>query len=278
MVMEQKELYRLLDLQPEMVKQLEEIGADLNLEPLAPYIKQLTKRETAAQAYNDLKAALQEDEGNMKMLYCQMQSMCLTFENYKEKNIPVEVFTDTMKCYTRFIRECQKKNGWMFFDRGWWTFHQISMEIFRIGALEYQFGEYEGKNVLYVHIPSDADITSASVDSSFEEAGKFFAAYYGDYAYDKYVCESWLLSPVLASILPETSHIKSFRNRFTIVKEEPEAKDFLEWLFQVPDTTMTDYASLSENTSLQRRAKELALAGTMIGVAWGVMDVPEYGR
>ena len=51
--MEQKELYRLLDLQPEMVKQLEEIGADLDLEPLAPYIKQLTKRETAAQAYND---------------------------------------------------------------------------------------------------------------------------------------------------------------------------------------------------------------------------------
>ena len=62
------------------------------------------------------------------------------------------------------------------------------------------------------------------------------------------------------------------------MKEEPEAKDFLEWLFQVRDTMMTDYANLSENTSLQRRAKELALAGTMIGVAWGVMDVPEYGR
>lgn len=277
MAMEQKELYRLLDLQPEMVRQLEEIGADLDLTPLVPCIEQLTKRETAAQAYNDLKALLPDDEGNMKMLYCQMQSMCRTFENYKEKNIPVEVFIDTMKCYTRFIDECQKKNGRMFFDRGWWTFHQISMEIFRIGVLEYQFGEYEGEKVLYVHIPSDADMTDASVDRSFEEAEKFFKAYYSDYVYGKYVCESWLLSPVLATILPETSHIKSFQSRFTIVKEEPEAKDFLEWLFQVPDTAMTDYASLPENTSLQRRAKELALAGTMIGVAWGVMDVPGYG-
>ncbi len=272
--MELNELYRLLDLQPEMVEQLEHIGTELDLTQAAPYLEQLTKRQTAAQAYNDLKAFLQEDEGNMKMLYCQLQSMCLTYEKYMEQNIPVEVFTDTMKCYTRFINECQKKNGRMFFDRGWWTFHQLSMEIFRIGALEYQFGEYEGKNVLYVHIPSDADMTPVSVDRSFEEAKKFFKTYYSDYVYDRYVCESWLLSPVLEALLPETSHILSFQKRFTIVKENREGKEFLEWLFQVPDITMTDYASLPENTGLQRRAKELILAGTMIGEAWGVIDIP----
>ena len=36
-----------------------------------------------------------------------------------------------MKCFTRFAKECKKKNGAYFFDRGWWTYRQISMKLLK---------------------------------------------------------------------------------------------------------------------------------------------------
>lgn len=269
--MELQELYQLIDLQPEMRERLQSVGKEVDLKQVAPYLEQLTDMKAAAQAYEALKSFLQEDIGHMKMLYCQLQSACRVFEKYKEKHIEESVYIDTMKCFTRFIGECEKKNGRMFFDRGWWTYRQTSMSIFRIGALEYEFQKYEGENIISVHIPSDADMTNVSVNDSFEQARKFFQMHYGDYAYDKYVCDSWLLSPVLKSLLSEASHIVSFQKRFAIVQEERESTEFIEWLFQVPEDT--DYSSLPEKTNLQKKVKELLLNGGSVGSACGIMKL-----
>lgn len=269
--MKLQELYHLIDLQPEIVEKLETIGRETDLTEIDPYLEQLLTMETAEKSYHCLSSLFQEDTDNLKMLYCQLLCAVRIYEKYREKNIPETVYADTMKCFTRFINECQKKNGRMFFDRGWWTYRQISMNLFRIGELEYQFQKYEGENVIALHIPSDADLSKEAVDDSLKQAHIFFQTYYSDYPYGKYICNSWLISPSLKPLLTENSRIRSFQERFHILKENKEDKDFIEWIFQVPVDTV--YKNLPSETSLQKKTKELLLKGGTIGSALGIMQM-----
>lgn len=267
--MELQELYSLIDLPAEMLQKLNRISEKIDLKQMDGYLEPLLDRKTAHQAYRQLRSLLEEDPDNMKMLYCQLECARRVFDRYQEKHIARTVYIDTMKCFTRFAEECKKKNGRMFFDRGWWTYRQISMEIFRIGELEYQLEEDRGEKAIGIHIPSDADLSKEAVDDSLRQAEVFFHTYYGDYAYEKYTCHSWLLSPVLRPLLPEQSNILSFQNRFDLIQEDQEDQEYIEWLFQVPADT--DDKNLPEVTSLQKRVKELLLNGGSVGAAYGVM-------
>lgn len=269
--MELQELYDRIGLPEEIRERLRDVGEELDPGLVDSYVEQLTDRACAAQAYGALQEILQEDEGNFRMLYCQLESARRVHRKYAAMDIPETVYTDTMKCFIRFLGECKDKTGQMFFDRGWWTYRQTSMEIFRIGALEYQFAKYEGEDVISVHIPSDADMTDVSVERSLREAQIFFRTYYSAYAYDRYVCESWLMSPALRPLLSETSHIVQFQNRFRIVQEDKDDKEYIEWLFQVP--VDTQYSRLPERTGLQRRVKEMLLGGGAVGAAVGVINL-----
>lgn len=269
--MELQELYHLIGLQPEIIQKLEEISGKVDLEHYHSYLEQLTERKTAPQSYESLKILFQEDKDNLKMLYCQLECARRVFAKYQEKNIPEAVYTATMKCFTRFMEECKKKNGRMFFDRGWWTYRQISMNIFRIGELEYEFVKHEGKNAVGIHIPSDADLSKEAVDHSLKQADLFFQTYYHDYKYEKYTCDSWLLAPVLKQLLPADSNIVSFQNRFEIIRESKQEKEYMEWLYQVPADT--DYKALPADTSLQRKVKELLLSGGAVGSAYGIINI-----
>lgn len=267
--MELQELYHLIGLQPEVIDRVQSAGEETDLREAGPYLERMTDRKTAAEAYRELDALLKEDAGHMKMLYCQLECARRAFKGYRQKGISQAVYVDTMKCFTRFLEECRKKNGSMFFDRGWWTYRQTSMSLFRIGALEYEFDEHEGEAVIAVHIPSDADLSEESVDRSLKAAGEFFRMYYPECRYEQYTCDSWLMSPVLKQVLPERSNIGSFQERFVITQVDKENEDCIEWLFQVPAGTA--YGELPAETSLQKRVRELLLGGGAVGTAYGIM-------
>lgn len=269
--MERQELYHLIHLQPEMVDEMESVGRKMHPENYDAYLEQMMNRETAEAAYKELDALLVEDQDHSKMLYCQLECARRVFGRYLAKGISQDIYVDTMKCFTRFLEECQKKNGRMFFDRGWWTYRQLSMGLFRIGNLEYEFAEHEGEKAIAVHIPSDADLSREAVDGSLEAAGRFFRTYYPDYPYKKYTCDSWLMSPVLRQLLPEKSNIVSFQERFVIAEVNQDEKEYIEWLFQVPADTA--YDELPETTTLQRKVKALLLAGGNVGGAYGIMEI-----
>lgn len=265
------ELYDLIDLQTEMIQKLKLVGEKIDLKQIDFYLKQLMDRETAVESYRHLKTLLEEDKDNMKMLYCQLECARQVFDQYQKKHIKDTIYRDTMKCFSRFIEECKKKNGRMFFDRDWWTYRQISMSLFRIGELEYEFQKYEGENVIAIHIPSDANLSKGAVDASMKQAEIFFQTYYHDYKYEKYSCDSWLLSPRLKPLLSKKSNILSFQNRFHIVQENNEDKDYIEWLFQTP--VDTNYKNLPVKTDLQKKVKEILLNGGNIGSAYGIITM-----
>ena len=265
------ELYDLIDLQTEMIQKLKLVGEKIDLKQIDFYLKQLMDRKTAVESYRHLKTLLEEDKDNIKMLYCQLECARQVFDQYQKKHIKDTIYRDTMKCFSRFIEECKKKNGRMFFDRDWWTYRQISMSLFRIGELEYEFQKYEGENVIAIHIPSDANLSKGAVDASMKQAEIFFQTYYHDYKYEKYSCDSWLLSPRLKPLLSKKSNILSFQNRFHIVRENNEDKGYIEWLFQVPIDT--NYKNLPAKTDLQKKVKEILLNGGNIGSAYGIITM-----
>lgn len=265
------ELYDLIDLQTEMIQKLKLVGEKIDLKQIDFYLKQLMDRETAVESYRHLKTLLEEDKDNIKMLYCQLECARQVFDQYQKKHIKDTIYRDTMKCFSRFIEECKKKNGRMFFDRDWWTYRQISMSLFRIGELEYEFQKYEDENVIAIHIPSDANLSKGAVNASMKQAEIFFQTYYHDYKYEKYSCDSWLLSPRLKPLLSKKSNILSFQNRFHIVRENNEDKGYIEWLFQVPIDT--NYKNLPAKTDLQKKVKEILLNGGNIGSAYGIITM-----
>ena len=176
-----EELYKRIDLQPEMREKLCIIGEEVNLEKVNEILQQMQELKTAESAYRKLQTVLAEDEGNLKMLYCQLECARQVCETYQAKMIPDTIFLDTMKCFPRFLEECKKKNGHMFFDRGWWTYRQTSMAIFRIGELEYERKETDGEKVISIHIPSDADLSKEAVEDSLNRAKLFFGNYYPEW-------------------------------------------------------------------------------------------------
>ena len=149
------------------------------------------------------------------------------------------------------------------------TYRQLSLDLFRVGALEYQISEQRTSGTIGIHIPSDADLSGESVDDSLRRAGVFFRTYFPELKYDRYACDSWLLSPALKNLLPESSHIRSFQERFRILEVDQEDRGYMEWLFRAPREA--EYGGLPGKTSLQRNVRGHLLQGGTVGSAYGVM-------
>ncbi|MCR5343694.1 MAG: acyltransferase domain-containing protein [Butyrivibrio sp.] len=187
------------------------------------------------------------------------------------QRFPEDIFVATMGCFSRFVREHFVSYGYYGFDRDFWTTRQVNAKLFRIGELEYEI--LDDDNTLSLHIPSDAVMKSEALNESINRAKEFFAEYFPGKENCHIFCESWLLAPKLRTLLKEDSNIIRFQNAFDIEKEYPDSMDFLEWLFHVAGGQRDSvvFADLPEDTSLQRKAKELLLNGGCIGSGEGIL-------
>ena len=265
-----QELYRLIGLQPAIAAKLESVRQQVDWLQAAPCLEGLLDGDTAPSAYRQLSEVLSEDTGHFQLLCCYLECARRAFDRYQRQHIPTAVYVDTMRCFPRFLAECEKEQGQMYFNRGWWAYRQTSMQLFRIGALEYEFLPHQGEAALALHIPTDADLSRASVDCCLARAAEFFSTYFPAYQYKRYTCNSWLLSPQIRPLLGPNSNILAFQSRFHILQETPEDREFIQWLFQVPPDTQ--YQSLPARTSLQTGVKTLLLQGGAVGCALGVME------
>ncbi len=229
----------------------------------------LKRKSTWTKGLDKLKKALSEDPDGLKLLTCMLVTGLSTYEDYLKKGIGEEIYYATFGCFSRFVNEYKVSYGHDGFDRGFWAPRQLSMMLFRIGELEYEFFEWNGQKVINMHIPSDVVLTMENCRISFIKAKEFLSAYYPDYKYTAFVCDSWLLSPNLKEVLQADSRILQFQNSFTVMEFNPEAGDYLEWVFKNRDIAVED---APEDTSLQRRLKAFVLNGGKVGCAFGVLE------
>lgn len=266
-----RELYADIGLQPELIEYLLQLETTFDLRRAEPYIAGMLQPETVQQSSVALRAMpLQEgDLGNYKTLLCHLEAARRCRQLYAEDGMGDEVFRATMGCFARFCGECFEKTGSLHFDRGWWTWRQLSRRLFRLGELEYELREQDGVRTVVLHIPSDADLSPAAVDASLQTAREFLARHRPDYADAPRTCHSWLLSPALTEFLEEGSNILAFQRRFTLT-ETDDSTDYIEWLFRRPFDTPAE--ELPATTTLQRRVKAMLLErDDDIGAGRGVL-------
>lgn len=225
-----------------------------------------------------LKEALGEDEDGMKLFAAQSKEALLALREYEKRGIGRDIFLATMAFMARFSGETFARKGRAEWTCGWWFPRQLALKEFRLGALEYEMtegaafgGKPAGGNTrrIFLHIPADADLSDGAVDASLAEARAFFFKYFPAFADAEYVCESWMLSPALREMLPETSRVRRFSERFSVVFWEEDSPAFRDWIF--PSAVAAPAEKLPEETLLQRAVKRHLLAGGKIGWAEGVL-------
>lgn len=245
-------LLHALDMPGVFVPRVLEAAASLPLPPDAP------DEDGAAELARQLSVALEEREQGAW------------------KGIPEDVWLATMKCFSRFVREDIRCSGRPCFTRGWWTVRQIHARLFRVGELEYELREENGRRDISLHIPSDARLDMDRLDVSVARAKSFLRTFFPGWAGLPIVCESWLLSPALKQLLPESAHIPRFQRAFRIDAVDPEARDALYWVYHLSKAQQetTPLEQYPEETTLQRGMKAFLLAGGKIGAASGELVRP----
>ena len=214
-----------------------------------------------------------ESNDGAEKLILQLMDAVQSRESGPWNHIPEKIWLDTMKCFPRFIAEYRRSFGTDGFDRGEWTVRQTECRLFRIGELEYELLEENGKQAVSLHIPSDTRLESDLLNDSVRQAKEFLGLYFPDWKKRPMICHSWLLSPKLKDLLPPESRILRFQAAFDLTDKDPEDMAALEWVFYIPERLQASVQmeSLPETTSLQRKMKSMLLAGEKPGSARGIL-------
>ena len=258
-----------INLQPELKNEVLDFYKSETFCNIKDRINGLKNMKTEAAARYILKEQLGEDEKQVKLLTCMLVCAAEQYEWYQEKSIPDSVFFATMRCFTRFISECEKITGILAFDREWWTARQLSGILFRIGELEYEMMHENNAPVISMHIPSDSVLTPENCDRSIKEANRFFAERFPEYEKCKYICDSWLLAPELSVLLPAQSNIIAFQKRFTVTSVDYSGMEYTEWVFKTRKHHIPDFP---EQTALQKNMKKYLLDGGKVGNGFGILN------
>lgn len=228
-------------------------------------LQELTDIHTAPSAYQRINETFGNDDKGLKTLACMLQASRYTYDKYKKLGISDEIFIDTLSCFTRFVEEYKDSYGEYGFDRGWWTYRQLSCVLFKIGELEYEYRADE--KTVHLHISSRAHIDIDNCKYSLDMFKGFTAKHFPDKSYP-IVCNSWLLSPELDKLLGRDSHILAFKRCFDITDWDKTNNEFLQWIYGRTDI---NYNDLPEKTSLQKNVKNHIINGGFVGSAYGAL-------
>ncbi len=195
---------------------------------------------------------------------------------YIEKGIDEKIYYDTMSDIKIW---CDKTGGKGLKNYGWLKNH-VSLELFRLGRLQFQLYECKNKTLLYskfpfdygekliyVHIPEGESLSEEKCRASFDKAKSFFSRYFPKHEYKYFFCESWLLFEGNKEFMAKDSNILKFMSLFDIRYSVKFDEQAIERIFGKRRLFKKNY---SEKTTLQRRAKKYMLEGNKMGIGIGV--------
>ena len=136
------------------------------------YVDKLADFNLAESAYNDLIELLGNDPDNLKITALELKACLIAYDKYKQLNISDEIYFSTMQFFPKFVDYYYKKNGKIGFNRAFWAWRQTSLRLFRLGTFEYEYTEYDGRNVISLHIPKDAVLKDIEGCNCQEETTK----------------------------------------------------------------------------------------------------------
>ena len=167
------------------------------------------------------------------------------WDRYKEKNIPENIFWDTMSDIKIWIDDHRARTDEDGVFELHWLMHHMNLNIFKVGRLQYQkfiwyFKTTYDKNgvkigigdkFINMHIPRGAKLDYDECVKSLDMAKEFFAKYFPDFPNNKYACHSWLLYSGNKNFMPEGSNILKFASLYDVIEENEDPESAYLWLY-----------------------------------------------
>ncbi len=203
-----------------------------------------------------------------------------TEQEYKKRGIPEGIMLDTLADLVVWTCEWSAIKGSLYLGELQWLKRHLSLEIFRLGRLqfspspsEFDIPDYsvkKGDRVLEVHIPKGGRLDPEKCNISFKESGEFFAKYFPEKPYSLLTCHSWLLDDTLAEYLPEGSNILAFGALFKKMHSDPSLA-IIPYLFRW-DTRIYNLPYVYAPTEFARKIQKAALSGKTFYETLGVIE------
>lgn len=141
--------------------------------------------------------------------------------------------------------------------------------------VSYKKSEWEialkcGDGVAGLHIPRGANLSHDVMMESFKLSLEITRERYPEFSAKGIHCSTWMLDPKLTEILGDNSRICGFVNAFEKFPKRCGGDAVFTFVF---DGKPQNFDELEENTSLQRKIKEIYLRGGAINIHGGI--IPE---
>ena len=181
---------------------------------------------------------------------------------YEEKGLPKEILFDTLSDIVIWTEIWSDVKGTLYLGELPWLALHLSARLFKVGRLQYAFPPARDGVVpqtVEVHIPAVGPLLPEDASRSLDAARAFFDAFFPEYEYDRFTCDSWLLDETLKKYLKPESNIVRFGDLFTRVSEvaaNSVMKYVLGW--GVTTETLKDAPTTS---SFAARVKDAILGG-----------------
>ncbi|WP_159618159.1 acyltransferase domain-containing protein [Ruania rhizosphaerae] len=157
-----------------------------------------------------------------------------------------------------------------------WLINTWAGGLYWLGRLQYTVERAGDELLASAHIPRTGPLDPAAVDASFARVGPFFARHFPELPIAGLHCNSWLLDPQLAQVLPERSNIVAFGRRWRLTGESsPGAADVLFFVFA--RRGHVDLDALPLTSSLQRGVVEHLQSGGTWHTCAGRLALPPDG-
>ena len=208
-------------------------------------------------------------------------------EAHRRRGVPESVSRATFADVGRHARIAYRKFGvHCGYEQHWLTVHLRGL-LYDLGRLQFNLARLAldqaqldaagidatpGTVVLESHIPETGPLDAASVDAAFAAARPFFAAVFPEHGTIRYAtCDSWLLDPQLAQIVPD-SNIARFGARFRLFDTSRVAdQSALDFVFRAPTTPLDQ---LPRDTRLQRGMIDHLASGGHVEQRYGWLALP----
>ncbi len=259
----------------ENTERMQELLEKINMP--ADYCKVLMAEYTGFRQITDAKNILLDEHSgissNMRMMLL-LHIALEERENGAWSPFPEEVFLNTMAAFTRFVEFYKDATGEYGYGKYNWPLLHVTAKWFRIGELEFELYEKDGKHEIGIHIPAGARLKPEIIEDTLKKEQAFMKEYFPEWVGLPHHCSSWMLAPALDEMLPEKSGIRWFRSLFDVTEYLPDEVFYLEFVFGLEYFQYckgVDYHELKEETTLQKKMKEYLLQGGRPGSGLGYL-------
>ncbi len=202
---------------------------------------------------------------------------------FRAAGIPDPVYHDTIGDIDVWAEDYFRQHGHYGIKEVAWIEKSLAMKVFKLGRLQFERLDGEAASawitaaqgngtslVLSTHVQAGTPLDPGACEESYQAAWPFYTAL--GFAFDAilFVCESWLLNPLLHELLPPGSNILAFQGKYTILSHHPGNRQMEQRVF---GTLMDNPSDYPDDNRLRRHLRKALLAGRPAGTCKGCFRI-----